>query len=68
MDSNATLDRASLQIDEQFAQMRRESDALFYSLFRYGASEQAFASLKARFPNSEFLDEVAEKLLNPDDR
>ena len=68
MVSNATPDRASPQIDEQFAQMRRESDALFYSLFRYGASEQALTSLQEQFPNSEYLDKVAEKLLNPDDR
>ena len=68
MVSNATPDRASPQIDEQFAQMRRESDALFYSLFRYGASEQTLTSLQEQFPNSEYLDKVAEKLLNPDDR
>ena len=68
MASSATPDSAPAQIDEQFEQMRRESDALFYSLFRYGASEQAFASLKEQFPNSEFLDGVVEKLRNPDDR
>lgn len=62
MASSATPDLAPAQIDAQFEQMRRESDALLYT------SEQVLETLKEQFPNSEFLGGVVEKIRNPDDR
>lgn len=53
------------QMREQFARMPSVSDAVFYCLFRYGASEQAYSILKEQFPNSELLDAVAETFQNP---